>query len=86
MKKLIVALRDSAAKVYGNPFIVQAASQAIRSLSDEVNKATPDNDISRHPSDFELHHVGYFEEDSGVVEPVTPSTLLARAQDLKNAP
>lgn len=82
--KVIVALKDTAARVFGTPFVVQAAAQAVRSLRDEVNSAESTSDVRRHPDDFELYEVAHFDDDTGTVVPVGPQ-LLCRAKDLKDA-
>ena len=82
--KVIVAVKDTAARVFGTPFFVQATAQAVRSLRDEVNSKDSTSDINRHPDDFEIYEVGVFDEDTGVITPHEPR-LIARAKDLKDA-
>ncbi|AXH74319.1 MAG: nonstructural protein [Microviridae sp.] len=82
--KVIVALKDTAARVFGTPFFVQAAAQAVRSLRDEVNSGKAESDLARHPSDFELYDIGSYDEDSGVITMREPS-LICRAKDLKES-
>lgn len=84
MPKMIVALKDTAARVFGTPFFVQASAQAVRSLRDEVNSADSTSDVRRHPDDFELYEVGVFDEDSGVVTPMEPR-MISRAKDLRDS-
>lgn len=81
--KVIVALKDTAARVFGVPFVVQAAAQAVRSLRDEVNSTESTSDVARHPSDFELYEVAYFNDETGSVSPLDPPQMLCRAKDLK---
>lgn len=81
--KVIVALKDTAARVFGTPFFVQATAQAVRSLRDEVNSKESTSDVNRHPDDFELYMVGEFDEDSGVVTSIEPR-LVSRAKDLRD--
>lgn len=85
MKKCIVALKDTAARVFGVPFVVQAPAQAIRSLRDEVNSKDSTSDVAKHPDDFELYEIALFDEDSGEVV-VTPDhpLILSRAKDLRD--
>ena len=85
MAKVIVALKDTAARVFGVPFVVQAAAQAVRSLRDEVNSKDSNSDVSRHPDDFELYEIAWFDELTGVVVPSDSPTLIARAKDLRDA-
>ena len=83
--KVIVCIRDTAARVFGTPFVVQAPAQAIRSLRDEVNSPDSTSDVCKHPEDFELYECAFFAEDSGVISPIDPPVMLARAKDLKES-
>jgi len=83
--KVIVCIKDTAARVYGVPFVVQASAQAVRSLRDEVNSKDSTSDVKNHPGDFELYELAYFAEDSGAVSPLDPPQLLCRAKDLKES-
>lgn len=83
--KVVVALKDTAARVFGTPFFVQHAAQAIRSLKDEVNSKDSKSDVNQHPSDFELYELGTFNEDSGIVVCHESPVLIARAKDLQES-
>lgn len=88
MKYIVVSVRDRAADAYGRPFFVAALGQAIRSFTDEVNKKGPDNTIGSHPEDFDLYHLGTFDDATGTFECGTPRqiaigkdvSLIAKAQ------
>jgi hypothetical protein len=83
--KCIVALKDTAARVFGVPFVVQACPQAVRSLRDEVNSKDSTSDVKNHPDDFELYHVANFDDDTGFVSfDATFPVLLVRAKDLRD--
>lgn len=82
--KTIVCIKDTAARVFGTPFFVQAAAQAVRSLRDEVNSKESASDVNRHPDDFELFELGTFNEDDGAVIKHDAPVLIARAKDLKD--
>lgn len=81
MSKVIVSLKDTAARLFGVPFVVQAAAQAVRSLRDEVNSKS-ESDVRRHPSDFELYELATFDDDTGIVHCHEMPQLLCRAKDL----
>ncbi|WNK12706.1 MAG: nonstructural protein [Microvirus sp.] len=81
MKHLIFCVKDRATDVFGTPFFLLTNNQAIRSFSDEVNRVAPDNQLNRHPDDFDLYEVGSFDSDSGVFSCETP-VVLVRAKDL----
>jgi len=82
MKLQIVAIFDRATLAFGRPVFVASLGGAIRSFSDEVNDAQQGNDIARHPQDFELNHLGEYDDSDGSIETFTP-VRLARASDLK---
>lgn len=65
MKKYICAVFDSKAKVYGNPFYSVNQATAIRAFSAASND--PDSELSRHPSDFTLFGLGWFDDETGVI-------------------
>lgn len=80
MKVFVVAIRDSAVNAYMPPWCAPAQQAAIRAFSDEIQKA--DSPMARHPSDYELFHVGYWEDTTGEMEPLKAPELMARAKDL----
>lgn len=79
--KVIVAVKDLAAQAFGQPFFVSSTGLALRSFRDEVNRRADDNQMSRHPEDFELYCIGTYDDESGAVAPRGPE-LVARAKDL----
>jgi len=79
---IAVAVRDSAAGAFNRPFFVPAAGMALRSFEDETNRADPQNPMNAHPDDFELHHIGFFEEETGSLTALPNPVLLARAKDV----
>lgn len=80
MKLFIVAVRDSAAGCFSPPQVVGAQQQAVRGLADQVNSANG-GIVAEHPEDFELYHVGFYDDQTGAVTPAEAS-LIARAKDL----
>lgn len=83
MRMIMCATRDSAVNVYGNPFPCRHTGEAIRGFTDAVNASQP-SDISNHPDDFELYHVGEFDVDSGILYPLEQPVMLVRGKDVKN--
>lgn len=66
MKQVCVAVFDRAAQVYGKPVFVPARGIAVRSFTDEVNRDAPDNDLHRHPDDFDLYLLAEYDDSLGV--------------------
>ena len=55
----------------------------MRSFRDEINRKDSNEDMARHPEDFELYELGSFDDSTGVLQ-VTEPRLIARAKDLKD--
>lgn len=79
----IVAIRDQAADAYMRPIFVNHIAQAIRSFSDEVNRNAQDNDMARHPGDFELFHLGTYDDSTGELSSFDRPLQLAIGKNLK---
>lgn len=79
--KICCAVFDSAVQAFGQPFFVAAAGAALRSFSDEVNRAAADNALYAHADDFELHQLCEFDEATGTMS--GEGRILARAKDVK---
>lgn len=84
MIRLVVAVRDSAVGVFGQPFFVTARAQAIRSFSDEVNRVAADNDLNKHPGDFELFALAEYDDLTGRFGSIGDPEMLIRAKDCVN--
>jgi len=83
MKQVVVSVRDRAADTFGRPFFVVAVAQAIRSFSDEVNRADKDNPLFNHPEDFDLYELASFDDDSGLFVALSQPRMVAVGKDLK---
>lgn len=81
MKLSLVALKDRATDNFGKIITVRTTGEAVRSLSDEVRNN--ESAISKHPEDYDLYLVGYFNEDTGQIHaPEEGPSVIVRAQDL----
>ena len=76
MKLEIYALRDSATDQYGNPMFLVSTGHVLRVISDEVNKEGSDNQLARHPSDFELFSLGTFDTQTGLFDTGVPKSVM----------
>ncbi|WNK14746.1 MAG: nonstructural protein [Microvirus sp.] len=82
MAKLYVcSVFDAAVQAFARPICVPATGMALRSFSDEVNRAAADNQLYGHAADFSLYMLGTFEEDEGTF--VNEKVLLVRGVDVK---
>lgn len=62
----VMAVKDRAANIYGQPFIVAHIGQAIRSFQDEINRKAEGNTMAAHPDDFDLYHLANFDDGQGI--------------------
>lgn len=76
MKQVVIAIKDRAADAFGRPAFVPSVGVAIRSFTDEVNRADPDNQMNSHPDDFDLFELGMYDDSTGVVEMLDSPRLL----------
>lgn len=65
-KLLIVAINDTKAEAYMNPFYMRSEGEAIRAFGDAIAKG--DSPLSAHPEDFVLVKLGTFCQDTGAIE------------------
>lgn len=74
MKQGVYSCLDRKAALFSRPFVVQNHAVALRAF--EAAKQDPSSEISKFPTDFELYHVGYFDDDTGVVTGVVPTVVV----------
>lgn len=84
MLQVIVSVKDTAAQAFGRPIFVPTIGVAIRSFRDEINRPDSNEDLAKHPSDFELYELGSFDDSTGQVVVCEPR-IVARAKDLKES-
>lgn len=65
MRYYVVAVRDRAADVFAQPMCVASKGAAIRSFSDEINRADANNMLYKHPNDFDLYLLCEFDDANG---------------------
>ena len=82
MKMIIVSIKDTAADAFGRPAFVATEGVALRQFQDEVNRASEDNQLYRHPADFHLYYLGLFDDVTGKFELLESPKLITRANDV----
>lgn len=82
MRFIIVAIFDRALGAYGRPAFVPAVGAAIRSFQDEVNRVDPQNDLNKHPDDFELFGLGSYDDATGCFTTDGPPMSLALGKQM----
>ena len=77
----VVSVKDRAADVFNRPFFVPHRNVAIRDFTDEVNRVASDNQLNKHPDDFDLYLLGEFDDSKGEFFNAAPQVLV-RAKDV----
>lgn len=78
----VVSVYDAAVTAFGRPVFVPAVGVAVRGFGDEVNR--PDGgDMSKHPSDFTLYHLGHFDDATGQFSLLPMPERLANGANFK---
>ena len=83
MKLILCSVKDRAADAFGRPMFVPSTGVAIRSFSDEVNRAADDNQLYSHPDDFDLYEFGDFDDNTGQFELYEQPKLLSLGKQVK---
>lgn len=75
----LFSVYDRKAAIYLAPFVARSEVDAMRQISasfkDQAMQQTP---IGQHPEDFDLYHVGAFDDDiGGITTPNKPRLVVA---------
>lgn len=81
MKLAMLAVRDRQLDAFMRPFCVQTIGQGIRSFGDEVQRQ--DQPMYQHPEDYELYHLGDFDEETGKLTSLDKPKQIALATQFK---
>lgn len=75
MRYKILAIRDRAIDSFAQPFFSASVGAAVRSFSDEINRAHENNQLNKHPEDFDLYMLGEFDDSAGEFHCSKPSQV-----------
>ena len=78
----IFAIHDSKAQAHFPPFYLPTKAMAVRAFADMAND--PTNNVGKHPEDYTLFHIGEYDDNTGVIEPLSPTTAINKAVNLVN--
>lgn len=79
----MVAVKDAALGLFANPINVPSIGIALRSFTDETNRAEQTNQIYQHPEDFELWVLAEFSNELGTFSTTDDMPRrLARGKDV----
>lgn len=79
----VLVLRDVRAGHFLVPFFAKNLPSAIRSLTDETQKAEKSM-LYRFPGDYQLYRLGEFFEDTGHLDALLNPELICEVQDFKD--
>lgn len=83
-KRFVCAVYDSAVEAFGQPFFVAHVGAAVRSFTDEVNRAAPDNALHAHPDDYELFCLAEYDDwDGTFLAGKDIHRMLCRGKDVR---
>jgi len=75
MQLKIYTIRDSKGEFYGPPFFQKTHGEAERSFHTLVND--PKSNVNTYPEDFDLYHLGEYDDQTGKIRPLdTPSHII----------
>lgn len=77
MKMVCCAIHDSAIDAFMRPMFVPKSGMAVRMFMDEVRRK--DSEMCKHPTDYSLHEIGVWDEETGKFENVGPKLLIRGA-------
>jgi hypothetical protein len=83
MKTQICAIKDRASDAYSQPMFMPSVGIAIRSFSDEINKEAENNQLYNHPDDFDLWHLGEYDDNGAKFTIFDEAIQLAIGKQVK---
>lgn len=78
----VFSVYDVAAETFGPPITTAAVGLAVRSFTDAVNAVAKESPIAQHPKDFQLFHLGSFDETMGKFEMFPQPRRIAGGLDV----
>lgn len=77
----VCAVKDLSAQCFANPMFVAHPNVALRSFTDEINRKPNPGEQSvlfSHPTDFELYHLGTYDDANARFDLFPEPKLLRR--------
>lgn len=73
----IFSIYDKKAQAYMSPFYYHQKGQALRAFEDAVND--PQTPFTKHPEDFQLFHIGEWNDSTGKITPLSNPVPIEEA-------
>lgn len=64
MRLAVLAIRDRAANAFDRPMFFTSLGAALRAFGDEINRVDLNNNLNKHPEDFDLYHLGEYDDEN----------------------
>lgn len=84
MKLQIYSIRDSKGEVFNTPFFQKTHGEAERNFRELVNDEK--SMVSKYPEDFDLYHLGSYEDQSGKIEILPTPSHVVKAISVQRKP
>ncbi|WNK14999.1 MAG: nonstructural protein [Microvirus sp.] len=81
----IVAIRDIKADLFAQPAFTSSLGASIRDFGDRCNKPDENNLLYLHPEDFELYHLGTYNDDNAKFTLLDQPKQIATGGNYKGA-
>ena len=83
MKLYMVAIRDIKADLWARPTYTPSLGASVRDFGDQCQKQDEQNLLYTHPEDFELYHIGEFDDSNGKIEQLQQPKQIAAGSNYK---
>lgn len=77
----IYAVYDKKSVAFAPPFYYHQKGQALRAFEDAVND--PQSPLNKHPEDFQMFHLGSWNENLGIISPLPNPVPIEEALNVK---
>lgn len=78
------AVHDQKSKAFNTPFFKHTHGEAERDFKSAVNdNSQQNNNLHKYPEDFDLYHVGEYDDQTGLFTPVKTPQIVIKAVAVK---
>ncbi|HUD20443.1 MAG TPA: phage ORF5 protein [Patescibacteria group bacterium] len=81
MRTNLYSVKDVKANFYFPPFNVRGHVDAVRHFSFSLSDNKVQTQLNLYPADFDLYHVGYFDDDTATLVPI-PAELVVQGVNI----
>lgn len=81
MKQKAYSIRDQKSEIFNLPFFAKTHGEAERNFGAVVNDEK--TVVGQHPEDFDLYHIGEYDDNLGQFEPLDTPQVIIKAVQLK---